>query len=305
MRFLGAALLALAGRGWGMPADPGRTRPEHVAATPFVQRDVVVRGLRLRYIDEGQGPAVLLIPGHTSRIEEYDSLTAALRPRYRVLIADLPGSGYSDKPDRPYSLAFYEDTLLGFLDALNVSTCAVAGGSLGGNLALRLAYREPKRFVRVVAWGPASSWPARRWLAWTIRRLAGYALFWPTVRFQSRYWYSKDWPGRKAALAGTFAYYHEILGPGFVRMYWDIAAEQMGWSLTSVARDISTPTLLLWGDRDDGGGMKAGVARLRSLLPHSELVVFPKTKHCLVAEKPAETAAAVLEFLSRPADKLP
>ena len=298
-------LLAPAPRAGAMPADPGYTRPQRVAATPFTQRDIVVNGLRLRYIDEGSGPAVLLVPGHTSRIEEYDALTAALKPRFRVLVADLPGTGYSDKPVRPYSLTFYEDTLLGFLDELHVSTCDLAGGSLGGNLVLRLAHREPRRFPRVVAWGPASSWPGRPWLEKLIRAMEGYPLFWPVVKFQSTYWYSKDWPGRESALKGTFAYYREILGPGFIRMYWEIAAEQMGWSLTSIAKDIRTPVLLMWGDRDDGGGMKAGVRRLRELLPHSELAVFQGAKHCLIAEKPAESCATILEFLSRPASKLP
>src|ERR1700674_376201 len=116
MRKIIALALGLTSAGWC--AD--LTRPLSVPATPFKQRDIQVDGMRLRYIDEGQGPVVLMIPGLTSRIEEYDDLTAALRPRFRVIIADLPGSGYSDKPDRRYSLKFEEDALLGFLDALHV-----------------------------------------------------------------------------------------------------------------------------------------------------------------------------------------
>ena len=54
-------------------------------------------------------------------------------------MADLPGSGYSAKPERPYSIDFYGGTTLHFLDALGVKECYLAGGSLGGNLALQLA----------------------------------------------------------------------------------------------------------------------------------------------------------------------
>ena len=49
---------------------------------------------------------------------------------------------------------------------------------------------------------------------------ACYAAFWPTVSIQSRFWYREDWPQRDAMLADTFRYYHEVMCPGFVRMYW-------------------------------------------------------------------------------------
>lgn len=277
---------------------PRLRRPHAVRATPFVQKDIVIDGMRLRYIDEGTGPAVLLIPGHTSRIEECDRLAAALRPRFRVLTLDLPGTGYSDKPDRAYTLRFYEDVILAFLDALGVTACHVCGGSLGGNMALRLAHRAPARFARVVAWAPGSSWDAKPIVAAFMRRY-GYVLYLVFSRIQSTFWYSKDWKGRHTALKNTFAYYDEVLCKGFVRMYWGIAADQIGWSLTAIARDIRQPTLLMWGDRDHGLKMGDGVRRLKRLMPRAELVVLAGAGHSLAAERPRELAGRVLEFLSR------
>ena len=53
-----------------LPALPGAgpLRPVAVPATPFAQKDIMVQGMRLRYIDEGHGKPVLLIHGHTSQI---------------------------------------------------------------------------------------------------------------------------------------------------------------------------------------------------------------------------------------------
>lgn len=118
-----AAVLAIAlAVGCGTPPDAKPTRPVTVRATPFAQRDIEVGGLRLRYIDvrpEAEPRStVLLIHGHTSRIEEYDGIVPHLAEYLRVLVVDLPGSGYSDKPEREYSLAFCEDTLTAFLDDL-------------------------------------------------------------------------------------------------------------------------------------------------------------------------------------------
>ncbi|MEY4745147.1 MAG: hypothetical protein RL272_1092 [Candidatus Parcubacteria bacterium] len=296
-----AAWAASRGRASGRE-DAATRRPVAASATPFVQRDVVVSGLRLRYIDEGSGPPVVLIPGHTSRIEEYDRLTSLLRGRYRVLVFDFPGTGYSDKPVRAYDVRFYEDVLLGFLDALGVGRCYLAGGSLGGNLALRLAHRVPERFPRIAAWAPGSAWEAMPLLAAFMRacRFGGLPFFWATVRVQSTYWYADDWPGKSRALADTFAYYREVLSPGFVRMYWGMAADQMGRSLFGIAPGIAQPSLLMWGDRDHGLRMGDGVRRIHALMPRAELAVLRGAGHALAAERPEDVAAAVDEFFSRP-----
>src|SRR5262249_29806726 len=157
----------LAGR--GPPADQGLTRPRAVRTTPFEQRDLRVLGLRIRYVDEGprqppepghRPPVVVLIPGHTSRVEEYDGLVPVLSARHRVLVLDFPGSGYAEKPDREYSLALYEDTLVAMLDALGVERAHLAGGSLGGNLVLRLGHRFPDRFERLPPRAPGRAWVA-------------------------------------------------------------------------------------------------------------------------------------------------
>lgn len=303
--YAGVALAFLV-LGCRTPADRGLARPQAVRATPYEQHDLVLDGLRLRYIDVGptdvdasKGRCLLLIHGHTSRIEEYDGILPRLVAGRRVLVVDLPGSGYSEKPEREYSLAFYEDTLLAFLDARGVGTCDLAGGSMGGNLTLRLGLREPQRFPRLAPWAPGSAWEARPWIAAAMRPTTSYALFWPIVQVQSRYWYSDDWPLRQATLDETFRYYEEVMGPGFVRMYFDMAADQVGRTLFDLAPEIRQPVWLGWGDRDDGANMGAGVARLDALIPNSELRVFPGARHSLAAEIPGPLADAVVEFLDR------
>jgi 2-hydroxy-6-oxonona-2,4-dienedioate hydrolase len=295
----------------GPPPDRQLTRPHAVPATPYEQHDIRLEGLRLRYIDvgpldtAGDGGTLLLIHGHTSRIEEYDGLIPTLARRHRVLVPDLPGSGYSDKPAREYTLAFYEDTLMAFLDQLGVVRAHLAGGSLGGNLVLRLAHRFPQRFDRLVPWAPGSAWEASPRVAAVIRTLSSYAVFWPMVKIQSRYWYSEDWPKKDATLRTTFTYYEEVMGPGFVRMYFGMAADQVERSLFGLAPEIRHPVLLAWGDRDNGANMGEGVKRLHELLPHSELLVFKGARHSLASEIPEPLSGAIDQFLARPERELP
>ena len=168
-----------------------------------------------------------------------------------AVAGDEVGCGFSDKPDRPYTLNFYEDTLLGFLDALHVGAVDVAGGSLGGNLVLRLGAREPDRFAHLAAWAPAGVWDPARISAALLRVLGGRVLFWPMLRIQSRYWYAPTWPASRGAqrhfplLSGRRPRVHS-------QLHWDIAIDQMQQSLFPLAKKIAQPVFLGWGDKDNG-----------------------------------------------------
>lgn len=266
---------------------------------------VDVDGMRLRYLDTGEPSAaagalpLIVIPGHTARIEGFLSMLPALAPAHRVLVLDCPGSGESEKPDRPYDLRFYEDTIVAFLDHLGIDQAIPVGGSLGGNLVLRLGHRFPERFPRLVLWAPGSAWKAKPALAWFLRNVVGSrllrkALFWPVVKGQSRFWYSPDYPDRQRELDETFDYYRRVMSPGFLAMYWGMAADQLRLSLFDLAPDIAQPTRMMWGDQDNGAQMGKGVARLHQLLPDNVLHVFPGRRHSLEAECPGDLAEQIL-----------
>jgi pimeloyl-ACP methyl ester carboxylesterase len=282
-------------------------RPLLVRATKHEQRDATVLGdVRLRYVDvrpkAEEGPPVVMLHGIASRIEEYEELIDRLRERRRVIVMDLPGNGYSDKPARPYTLAFLEDAVLGLLDGLGVGDADLAGGSLGGNLVLRLAHRTPQRFRRLVPWAPAGAWEPMRIFGFlhALSLRAGTSLFWPFIWVQSRFWYQPSWSGRQRALVEAFQHYREIHGPSFVRMYFELCREQVMTSLFPIAPAILQPTRLVWGDQDHALGMGRGVKRLATLLPRASLRVVSGARHSLAAEAPEELATEVDAFLSAP-----
>lgn len=279
-------------------------RPRAATVTAHPQRDTVVHGLRLRFIDvrprEESDIPVLLIHGHSSRLEEYEELVPHLARRRRVLVPDLPGSGYSDKPDRRYDLALLEDSLLGFLDAVGVERCHLAGGSLGGNLVLRLGRRQGDRFGRLAAWAPAGVWERMHHWAFFGRVMKHLRfMFWPSIWVQSRFWYSPSWPGRHKALADVWAYYREVYGPGFHRMYWEIGVDQALSSLFPHAARIEHATYLAYGDQDKALGMDRGVQRLAKLLPKAVLRCFAGARHSLANEIPELLGGEVDAFLAR------
>lgn len=115
-------------------------------------------GLRLHYLDVGEGEPVVFIhgsgPGASGHSNFKQNHPVFAEAGYRVIVPDLPGYGASDKPETVYSLDFFVAALRGLLDALDVQRCVLVGNSLGGAIAIQLALDEPRRVSRLVLMAP-------------------------------------------------------------------------------------------------------------------------------------------------------
>lgn len=273
--------------------------------------EISTSGLRLRTLTCGPPHSealgrerhvpLILIPGHTSRLEALVEF-AALLGRDRVVVAvEGPGSGASESPLEPPTLALYQQTLLAAIDQFAFDRVVWVGGSLGGHLGLRLAAAVPERTAAAAVWGPAGAWTARPLLGRLLARLwrLGPPAFWLSAWGQSRFWYSRDFPGRAQALRDTFSYYRDRAGRPFRQMYWGLAGDQIAVSLFDCVEAIRCPVWIGRGERDNGAGMERGVARLLELVPNSVGREFAGARHSVETEMPEDLASAIVDFLDR------
>jgi len=110
--------------------------------------------LRMAYVDEGDGPVMLLIHGEPTWSYLYHRMIPPLVDAgFRVVAPDLIGFGRSDKPTRPedYSYQAHVDWLEAWLLQLDLGGITIFGQDWGGLLGLRLVAAHPDRFDRVVA----------------------------------------------------------------------------------------------------------------------------------------------------------
>ena len=112
------------------------------------ERRIEADGLPIRYLEAGKGPPLVLLHALGESSLDWQWVLPALARTNRVYAPDLPGSGGSGKPATDYSPAFFARSVAAYLDALGVERAAVAGNSLGGLVALRLALSEPERVGR-------------------------------------------------------------------------------------------------------------------------------------------------------------
>ncbi len=102
------------------------------------------------FIDRGHGPALLLIHGMFGDHLDWEPVLGQLAEKHRVIAVDLPGFGNSEKPDIEYTAGFFTTEFTRLLDSLGIASCAVAGNSFGGQLAMALALDAPSRVESLI-----------------------------------------------------------------------------------------------------------------------------------------------------------
>jgi len=110
-----------------------------------------IRNLKIHYQVRGCGEALLLIMGYRGSGYMWgDEFVAPLSRSFRVITFDNRGTGKSDKPNAPYTLAMMADDAVGLLEALGIERAHVFGVSMGGMIAQEIALRYPRQVDRLI-----------------------------------------------------------------------------------------------------------------------------------------------------------
>jgi len=112
-----------------------------------------VDGLRLHYVVEGRGPAVIFVHGLGGFAESWRHNVRPLANRATVFSVDLPGFGESAKPRTDYRLAYLASALRGFMNGLGLAQASLVGHSLGAAVSVTLALTHPTRVERLALVG--------------------------------------------------------------------------------------------------------------------------------------------------------
>ena len=117
---------------------------------------VKVGETKIRYLDGGGSDGnILLIHGLGGFAERWSTVIPILSKKYRVIVPDLPGYGYSDKPSIDYTPEFFIKFIFDFLDVLDIKKTNMAGTSLGGQLVAECAIAQSKKVEKIVLVCPA------------------------------------------------------------------------------------------------------------------------------------------------------
>ncbi len=152
-------------------------------------KDVTTRGARIRFVELGSGPAIVLLHDALASHEVWERTAVLLSESFHVIAPDLPGFGGSEKPDPQryaYGYDAFSESVFDLVAALGLGRVDVCGHGMGAGVALTLAARHPavvRKLVLVDALvhgegaslARAARIPVVGGLLW--RQLVGRALF--------------------------------------------------------------------------------------------------------------------------------
>ncbi len=129
----------------------------HLYQYPFIPKRFSIGPHSLSYVDEGRGPAVVMVHGNPSWSYLYRNVITALRGEYRCIAPDHIGCGLSDKPGNyPYRLQNHIDNLSRLLDHLQVERCVLVVHDWGGAVGMGWAGANQDRIAGLVVLNSAA-----------------------------------------------------------------------------------------------------------------------------------------------------
>ncbi|HBX79415.1 MAG TPA: alpha/beta hydrolase [Acidimicrobiaceae bacterium] len=274
-----------------------------------VEKRLQIHGHEVTLREGGTGPALLFIHGMAGSSRTWRKVTADLVSDYHVIAPDLIGHGESAKPMGDYSLGAYASGLRDLLGLLGVERCTVIGQSLGGGVAMQLAYQHPELVERLVLVGSGG---LGREVSWMLRilTLPGAELLMPLIfpPIAREIGTTLGSVLNRFGLLGAhteeiWQAYASLTGVGnrhaFIKTLRSVI-DPGGQSVSALDRVYLTaalPTMLVWGDRDPIIPVEHA-RRAHELMPGSRLEIIEGAGHFPHMENPEEFIALLRSFLS-------
>lgn len=284
------------------------TRPSWVPGDlyPFEDHWAEIEGNQVHYVDEGEGPPLLLLNGNPSWSFGWRDVILSLRGTVRCIAPDYPGFGLSrEAPGYDFRPPSHSRVIEALVDRLGLTELVVFGYAWGGPIGLGLAGRRPE-LIRALIIGNTWAWPDDRLRVRLFSALMGGPLGALTVdrlNLMLRLYLPQNLKRgpltaqERAAYEGPFPrdrrHIMSVLPREIVagRAY----LQEVEANLPRIA---GVPALILWPDSDPGFGDDE-LRRWQSLYPAAETISLHRVGQYIDEDAPEDVAAAIRDWWSR------
>jgi haloalkane dehalogenase len=259
---------------------------------------------RVHYVDEGEGPPLVLFHGNPTWSFLYRTIITGLRNQFRCIAPDYLGFGLSDRPQGfGYTISEHAQVIGEFVDHLGLDGYLTMGQDWGGPISIAVATARADR-VRGIILGNTWFWPAQDLPTKIFSRVMGS----PPMQYailRRNFFVEKLIPaGTATSLSDAVMAHYRNVQPtpddrrGVAQMPKEILAARP--LLERLARDVPTtlgskPTLLVWGMKDFAFRPGPNIPRMRAAFENHVLVELPEASHYIQEDAPERINEAILD----------
>lgn len=286
-------------------STPVETRIEGRSPTNSYEHE----GVKIHFKDIGEGRPIVFIHGFGASIDTWRFIVDDLKQDYRLVLVDLKGHGYSDRPpDSKYSIQDHAEIVLGLMEHLELIRAVVVAHSLGSVIAVTAALKAQRNtadlisglFLLTASLDPESlplflkllGFPPTGWL---IMKLT-------TASFRTRLALRKSVYDKQKITdfwVELYAKYQRI--PGTDHAFRETAARmvpQDSSQLKDELRKLKLPVLSILGEHDEVIPKESGEA-VCQVLPQCTTVIVDGVGHIPHEEKSEKVVRLLREFLAK------
>ncbi len=282
---------------------------------PFAVKKIdLPNQVSIAYADEGKGKTTLIfIHGLGSYLPAWKKVVDELRQDYRCIVVDLPGYGKSGRGDWSYDMAFFADCIEALVKKLKLRKVSLVGHSMGGQISLTLALRQPQWLQKLVLLAPAGfetfTEADRAWFTQYVTP----AVFKATPVAQIERNFDVNFYGAKMPADARFMYEDRLLMretaefDQYCNMIPKCVQGMLQQPVADRLHEIKTPTLVFYGNDDllipnrilhPKLSVEAVAKQGQEQLPQSQLVMVPKCGHFVLWDGAATVCASIKTFLN-------
>ena len=234
-----------------------------------------VKDIKINYKQYGNGQDIVLLHGWGQNIKMMEPIGNMLKDNYRITIVDLPGFGLSEEPNYAFGITDYVDILHELLNVLDVKKPILIGHSFGGRISI--IYASEYDVKKVILFGsPCVRHDAKGKKSKAFTVIKKLKIFNPVLNAIKKHVGSVDY--RKAT-----------------PVMRDVLVKTVNQDLSSYAKMIKIPCLLIWGDKDEAVPV-SDARELDNLLMNSKLIILPGTHYCYL-ENIDKVVTLINEFI--------
>lgn len=276
-------------------------------------RFVDVNGLRLRYIEEGEGPPVIFLHGASlgSSADVFiRNMGTFAHAGFRAIAFDQPGFGLAETP-KDHSVGFRRKSVPAFCAALGLTTPALVAHSQAGTMAVQLALEAPGAWSHVAVLGTGSLLPP---LADAVEGRDAVA----QARLERRMATEEPSIEDTRKLLEANLYHHALITPEELALrhsrsvgsaFEAFVARSLQESNKTKAPsqdkpvwqrlvELGPPLLMIYGANDRANAAERAT-KLKNLYPQLDLHITPECKHLVPWDAEKDVARLVIPFLKR------